>query len=140
MRFMIIVKATSRSESETRPVPEEALLGEMARYHAQLTKAGVLLDAAGLKPSSQGWRIRYAGESRTVVQGPFDEPGNLVAGYTLIQVKSHEEAVEWARRYPNPAGHDAAAEIEIRPLYELDDFQPSAALAQVRSLDMRSAS
>ena len=126
MRYMIIVKANAESEAETTPVnADPQLLVDMTEYHEQLTRAGVLLDGAGLKPSSQGWRIRYDGESRTVIDGPFAETKELIAGYTLIQVKSRAEAMEWARRFPNPAGRGKPAEIEVRPLYELDDIGPS---------------
>jgi len=132
MRFMIIVKATDESEAETSPAPDEALLVEMADYHERLAKAGVLLDGSGLTPSSQGWRIRYNGEQRTVIDGPFAETKELIAGYTLIQVKSREEAMEWARRFPNPAGAGKPAEIEVRPLYELDDFGPSPEVERLK--------
>jgi len=131
---MIIVKATDESEAETSPAPDEALLAEMADYHERLAKAGVLLDGSGLKPSSQGWRIRYNGEQRTVIDGPFAETKELIAGYTLIQVKSREEAMEWTRRFPNPAGAGKPAEIEVRPLYELEDFGPSEAVERFRDL------
>ena len=126
MRYMIIVKANAESEAETTPTnADPQLLVDMTEYHEQLTRAGVLLDGAGLKPSSQGWRIRYDSESRTVIDGPFAETKELIAGYTLIQVKSRAEAMEWARRFPNPAGRGKPAEIEVRPLYELDDIGPS---------------
>lgn len=134
MRYMIIVKATDESEAETSPVGEEALLVDMVNYHEQLSKAGVLLDGSGLKPSSQGWRIYYNGDKRTVVDGPFAETKELIAGYTLIQVKSREEAMEWARRFPNPAGHGKAAIIEVRPLYEMEDFPPSEAIDRFNQL------
>jgi len=134
MRFMVIVKATAESEAETSPAPEEALLAEMADYHEQLAKAGVLLDASGLKPSSQGWRMRYAGNQRTIIDGPFSETKELIAGYTLIQVKSREEAQEWARRFPNPVGAGKLAEIEVRPLYELEDFAPSESVNRFREM------
>lgn len=136
MRFMIIVKATDESEAETSPAPDEALLVEMADFHERLAKAGVLLDGSGLTPSSQGWRIRYNGEQRTVIDGPFAETKELIAGYTLIQVKSREEAMEWARRFPNPAGAGKLAEIEVRQLYELEDFGPSEAVERFRDLGM----
>jgi hypothetical protein len=125
MRFMIIVKATAKSEAEETPAPEEALLAEMAGFREQLVKAGVLLDASGLKPSAQGWRVRYDGDTRSVIYGPFADTKGLIAGYTLIQVKSREEAMEWARRFPNPAGWGKPAEIEVRPLYEMEDFVPT---------------
>src|SRR4026209_549626 len=101
MRFMIIVKATNDSEAGVRP--SEALIAAMADYHEQLVKAGVLLDASGLQPSSKGWRVKYSGGRRSVVDGPFAESKELVAGYTIIQVKSREEAMEWTRRFPNPS-------------------------------------
>ena len=135
MRYMIIVKATSESEAETTPVSADAgLLAEMAEYHEQLTRAGALLDGSGLKPSSQGWRIRYEGDTRSVIDGPFAETKELIAGYTLIQVKSREEAMEWARRFPNPVGRGKPAEIEVRPLYELDDFAPSPEIERMRNI------
>lgn len=100
MRFMIIVKATR--DSEAGVMPEEELMADMARYHEELVKAGVLLDANGLQPTSKGFRVRYQGGKRTIVDGPFAESKELVAGYTVIQVKSRAEAVEWAKRFPGP--------------------------------------
>lgn len=132
MRFMIIVKATP--DSEAGVMPGEALLGEMAAYHEQLVKAGVLLDGSGLQPSAKGWRIRYEGDTRTVIDGPFTETKELIAGYTLIQVASREEAVEWARRFPNPSLDHGAAEIEVRQLFELEDFDPSETLERFRDM------
>jgi hypothetical protein len=120
MRFLIIVKATPESEAGVMPPAE--LFEEMGRYHEELSKAGALLDGAGLHPSSKGWRIAYDGERRTVVDGPFAETKELIAGYTVIQVRSREEALEWARRYPNPAGKGKAAQIEVRQLFEMEDF------------------
>ena len=134
MRYMIIIKATPESEAETKPAPDAELLAEMLDYHEQLMKAGALLDGSGLRPSSQGWRIRYAGDARTVIDGPFAETKELIAGYTLIQVNSREEAMEWARRFPNPAGRGKPAEIELRPLYELDDFAPSPQIDRMREI------
>ena len=131
MRFMILVKATP--ESEAGVMPAEAVFAAMADYHEELAKAGVLLDAAGLRPSAQGWRIRHAGGQRSVIDGPFAEARELVAGYTLIQVRTREEAMEWARRFPAPAGAQQA-EIEVRPLYELDDLGPSPAVGRFREL------
>lgn len=133
MRFMIIVKATQDSETGARP--SEARFAEMASYHEELAKAGALLDASGLRPSADGWRIEYAGEQRTVVDGPFAETKELIAGYTLIQVASREEALEWTRRFPNPAGEGRRAQIEVRRLYELEDFGPSEALERFRDLE-----
>jgi hypothetical protein len=132
MRFMIIVKATK--DSEAGVMPEEKLIAEMTKYHEELAKAGVLLDASGLKPSSKGWRVRYDGSKRTVVDGPFAETKELIAGYTLIQVKSPEEAMEWTRRFPNPAVDGKAGEIEVRQVFELEDFGPSEAVDRFREL------
>ena len=134
MRFMIIVKATK--DSEAGVMPHEQILTEMAKYHEELQKAGVLLDASGLRASSQGWRVKYAGTQRSVVDGPFAESKELIAGYTLIQVKSREEAVEWARRFPNPALDGKEGEIEVRQLFELDDFGPSEAVERFRKMDV----
>ena len=130
MRFMILVKANK--DSERGVMPSEEQLAVMADYHEQLAKAGVLLDANGLQPSASGWRIRYSGSRRTVLDGPFAETKELVAGYTMIQVKSREEALEWAKRFPNP--HDEDAEIEIRPLFELEDFGPGEAVERFREM------
>jgi hypothetical protein len=131
MRFMIMVKANPDSEAGVRP--DEEIFAEMADYHEQLAKAGVLLDASGLQPTSKGFRVTYSGGRRTVIDGPFIESKELIAGYTLIQVKSREEAVEWAKRFPAPFGAQDA-EIEIRQLYELDDFGPSEAIERFREL------
>ena len=134
MRFMIIVKATT--DSEAGVMPHERILTEMAKYHEDLQKAGVLLDASGLQASSKGWRVKYSGAKRTVVDGPFTEAKELIAGYTMIQVKSKEEAMEWARRFPNPALDGTEGEIEIRQLFELDDFGPSEAVERFRKMDV----
>ena len=122
MRFMIIVKATADSEAGRFPPASESMFEAMAEYHEQLAKAGVLLDASGLQPSSKGWRIRYDGDHRTVIDGPFAESKELIAGYTMIQVRSREEALEWTKRFPNPVGRAKPAEIEVRQLYEMSDF------------------
>jgi len=136
MRFMIIVKATEDTEAGVMPEEKEKekLLTAMADYHEELVKAGVLLDASGLKPSSKGARIKYSGGKRTVIDGPFAEAKELIAGYTLIQVKSKEEAMEWAKRFPSPHGERAEGEIEIRELYELEDFGPSEAVERFREM------
>src|SRR5262245_57449644 len=130
MRFMIIVRATK--ESEAGVMPEEKLIAAMATYHEELAKAGVLLDGSGLQASAKGWRIRYSGEKRTVSDGPFTETKELIAGYTLIQVKSRQEALEWTRRFPNPSGEGKEGEIEVRQLFELEDFGPSDAVDRIR--------
>jgi hypothetical protein len=136
MRFMMIVKATK--DSEKGVMPSEKLIAEMAKYHEELQKAGVLLDASGLKPSSKGWRVKYSGAKRALIDGPFAEAKELIAGYTLIQVKSREEAMEWARRFPNPAGDGKEGEIEVRQLFELEDFGPSEAVDRFRKMDIGS--
>ena len=132
MRFMIIVKATK--DSEAGVMPQEGLIAAMAKYHEGLVKAGALLDASGLQPSSKGWRIKYSGDKRTVVDGPFVESKELIAGYTLIQAKSRQEAIEWTKRFPNPAGDGKEAEIEVRQLFELEDFGPSEAAERFREM------
>jgi hypothetical protein len=134
MRFMILVKANKDSEAGVKP-PEE-LFAEMADYHEQLVKAGVLLDGSGLQPSAKGWRIRYAGGKRTVIDGPFTEAKELIAGYTLIQVKSREEALEWSRRFPNPTIGGKDCEIEVRQLLELEDFGESESLDRFREMGL----
>jgi hypothetical protein len=133
MRFMIIVKATKDTEAGILPT-DDTLIKEMATYHEELAKAGALLDGSGLKPSAQGWRIRYDGQKRRVIDGPFTETKELIAGYTLIQVKSREEAMEWARRFPNPSLDGGAAEIEVRQLYELEDFGQGEGVDRLREL------
>jgi hypothetical protein len=132
MRFMILVKATR--ETERGVMPGEALIASMAEFHEQLAKAGVLLDASGLQPSAKGWRVRYHGDRRSVLDGPFVESKELVAGYTLMQTRSRDEALEWARRFPNPAVDGGVAEIEVRQLYELDDFGPSESIERFREI------
>jgi hypothetical protein len=141
MRFMILIKATADSEAGKWPDPEvtERMFAEMAKYHEELAKAGALLDASGLQPSSKGWRIRYTGDKRAVVDGPFTEAKELIAGYTIIQCKSREEAVAWTRRFPNP--HNVDCEIEVRQLYELDDLADLArgdGIDRFRKLDLPS--
>lgn len=140
MRFMIIVKATPDSEAGRFPENSEQLFAAMADYHEQLVKAGALLDAAGLQPSSKGWRIRYEGDRKTVVDGPFAETKELIAGYTLIQVRSREEALEWSRRFPNPVGEGARCEIEVRQVYEMEDFDTvvdTATVERFREIGMQ---
>jgi len=136
MRFMIIVKSTPEFEAETRPAPDEALLAAMAGYHEELARAGVLLDASGLHPSRKGWRVRYGAGGSHIVDGPFAEAKELIAGYTLIQARSRDEALEWTRRFPNPVGEGREAEIEVRQLFELEDFAPSPSIERFRNMDL----
>jgi hypothetical protein len=118
MRVMVIVKASK--ESEAGVMPDHQLLADMGKFNEELVKAGVILAGEGLKPSSAGARVRFSGSSRTVVDGPFTETKELVAGFWLWQVRSMDEAIEWARRCPNP--HPGDSEIEIRPVFEAEDF------------------
>ena len=132
MKFMILVKATK--DSEAGRMPNEKLFAEMAGYHEELQKAGVLVDASGLQRSEKGWRIRYDGQKRSVVDGPFAETKELVAGYTVIDVTSREEALAWTRRFPNPSLDGGEAEIEVRQYFELEDFPQSATLERFRRI------
>jgi hypothetical protein len=132
MRFMLIVKANKASEAGQ--MPSEELLTAMGKYNEELMKAGVLVDLAGLKPSSKSSRIRFSGGKRTVIDGPFAETRELMGGYWIINVKSKEEAMEWAMRVPEPHGAGEEGEIEIRPFFELDDFNPSQAVDAAREM------
>ena len=132
MRFMILIKASK--DSEAGVLPDEKLLTEMGKYNEELVRAGVLLAGEGLQPSSNGARVRFSGTKRTVVDGPFAETKELVAGFWLWQVKSKEEAIEWVKRCPNPTGVDA--EIEIRQVFEAEDFG-SALTPELREQEQR---
>jgi len=136
MRFMVIVKATKSSEAGV--LPEEKLLAEMGKYNEELAKAGVLLAGEGLHPSSKGARVRFTGNKRTVIDGPFSETKELIAGFWLIQVKSKEEAIEWVKRVPNPFPESESSEIEIRQVFEPDDFGP-ALTPELRDAEARVA-
>lgn len=129
MRFMVIVKATAESE-KAGTLPDPLLMAEMGKYNEELTKAGVLLALDGLHPSSKGARVKFSGTSRTVVDGPFTEAKELVAGFWLWQVKSLEEAIEWVKRCPNP--HAGDSEIEIRQVFEMEDFAPILSEEQIQ--------
>ena len=118
MRFMVLIKATK--DSERGVMPDEALLTEMGKFNEQLVKAGVMLAGEGLHPSSKGARVKFAGTERTVIDGPFSETKELIAGFWIWQVKSKDEAIEWVKRCPNPTGEEA--EIEIRQIFEAEDF------------------
>jgi hypothetical protein len=121
MRFMVIVKASKASEAGV--LPSEKLLAEMGKYNEELTKAGVLLAAEGLHASSKGARVKFSGEKRAVIDGPFAETKELVAGFWLWKCKSLQEAIDWVKRCPNP--HNEEGEIEIRQVFEAEDFGPS---------------
>jgi hypothetical protein len=118
---MVMVKATK--DTEAGVMPDEKLLTEMGRYNEELVKAGVMFAGEGLHPSAKGARVKFSGNTRTVIEGPFSDAKDLIAGFWLWQVKSKEEAIEWAKRCPNPTG--AAGEIEIRQLFEPEDFGPA---------------
>lgn len=120
MRVMVLVKATTDSEAEEHPAPNSEMLEAMGRYNEQLADAGILISADGLKPTSQAKRIAFDGASRTVIDGPFAETNELVAGYWIWQVRDMDHAVEWVKRCPNPM--PGPSEIEIRPIYEMSDF------------------
>ena len=120
MRFMILIKADKNTEAGV--LPSKELLTEMGKYNEELAKAGVLLAGEGLHPSSKGARVKFSGKKRTVIDGPFSETKELIAGFWLIQVKSKEEAIEWVKRCPNPL--EGEPEIEIRQVFEAEDFGP----------------
>ena len=120
MRFMLIVKATRASEAGE--MPSQELLTEMGKFNEELVKAGVMLAGEGLHPSSKGARVRFTGDKRTVIDGPFAETKELIAGFWLIQVKSLDEAIEWVKRVPNPHPGQESSEIEIRQVFEAEDF------------------
>jgi hypothetical protein len=121
MRFMVIVKATE--ESEAGVLPDEKLLADMGKFNEELVKAGIMLAGEGLQASSKGARVRFSGTKRTVIDGPFTETKELIAGFWLWQVKSLDEAIEWVKRCPNP--HAGESEIEIRQVFEAEDFGPA---------------
>jgi hypothetical protein len=126
MRFLILVKASK--DSEAGVLPDEKLFTEMGQFNEELVKAGVLLVAEGLQPSSKGARVKFSGVKRTVIDGPFAETKELIAGFWLWEVKSREEAIEWAKRIPNPTGEDG--EVEIRQVYEAGDLGEAYTRAQ----------
>ncbi|HEY2379985.1 MAG TPA: YciI family protein [Terriglobia bacterium] len=133
MKFMMIVKATK--DSEAGVMPSEQMLAAMTAYNQELMNAGVLLDLSGLQPSSRGARIQYSGDKRIVIDGPFAETKELIAGFWLIRVKSKEEAIDWAKRAPNPYGDGGEGYIEVRRLFEMEDFAPSAAIDDARKIE-----
>jgi len=130
MRFMVLVKASK--ESEAGVLPSQEMLAEMGKYNEELVKSGVILAGEGLQPSAKGARIQYSGSTRTVIDGPFAEAKELIAGFWLIQVKSKEEAIEWLKRAPFQEG-----EVEIRQVFEADDFAPSDPTGELREAEAR---
>ena len=132
MKFIILVKGNA--DTEVGVMPPESLLAEMGAFHEEMAKAGILVDGTGLKPTAAGWRVKYAkGGKRVVVDGPFTESKEIVAGYTIINVKSREEALAWTKRFPNPSLDGGVAEIEVRPFYELEDFGESPAVERMKT-------
>ena len=129
MRFMVIVKATKESEV-VGALPDPQLMAEMGKFNEELSKAGILLAADGLQPSAKGARVHFSGKDRTVTDGPFAETKELIAGFWLWQVKSLEEAIEWVKRCPNP--HAGESEIEIRQVFEMEDFAPVLSEEQIQ--------
>ena len=129
MRFMVIVKATPESEKQGA-LPDPKLMAEMGKYNEELIKAGIVLAMDGLHPSSKGARVKFSGNSRTVTDGPFTESKELIAGFWIWQVKSLEEAIEWVKRCPNP--HGGESEIEIRQVFEMEDFAPVLSEEQIQ--------
>jgi hypothetical protein len=138
MRFVMIVKASEASEAGE--MPSEELIAAMGRYNEELQKAGVLVDLAGLQPSSKAARVKFSGGKRTVIDGPFAETKELIAGFWIIQTGSLQEAIEWAKRAPAPHGDGVESEIEVRQFFELDDFPPSDAIDRERELARELAS
>lgn len=134
MRVMVLIKADETSEAGV--LPDEKLLTDMGKYNEELVKAGVMLAGEGLRPSSQGKRVRLSGDLRTVIDGPFAETKELVAGFWLWHVKSMDEAVEWVKRMPNPMP-GTEPEVEIRPVYELEDFAESDPTGELRAQEER---
>lgn len=132
MKFMMIVKASK--DSEAGKMPSEELLTAMGKYNEELMKAGALVDLTGLHPSSKGARVKFSGGKPTVIDGPFAETKELIGGYWIIKVKSRDEAIEWATRAPAPHGEGQDGEIEIRQLFEMEDFAPSEAVDRAREL------
>ena len=132
MRFMMIVK--SSKDCEAGKMPSEELLATMGKYNEELMKAGVLVDLSGLQPTSKGARVKFSGGKITVIDGPFAETKELIGGYWIIQVKSKEEAIEWAKRIPVQEGDNEEREIEVRQFYEFTDFLPGKALQEAQEL------
>ena len=130
MRFMVIGKATPETEKEG-VLPDPQLLIEMGKYNEELMKAGVLLAGDGLQPSSKGARVKFSGKSRTVIDGPFTEAKELIAGFSILQVKSLEEAIEWVKRAPN-CSPNGEGEVEIRQIFEMEDFAPVLSEEQIQ--------
>jgi hypothetical protein len=137
MKFMMIVKASK--DSEAGKMPSEELLSAMGAYNEELVKAGVLVDLAGLQPTSKGFRVQFSEGKQSVVEGPFAESKELMAGFWIINVKSKEEAIQWAKKVPALHGPGLDSELEVRPFFELEDFEPSEAVERHRELGKKLA-
>ena len=135
MKFMMIVKANK--DSEAGKMPSQELLTSMGKYNEELMNAGVLVDLAGLHPSSKGFRVKFAQGKRTVMDGPFAETRELIGGFWIINVKSREEAMDWAKRVPDPFGAGEEAVIEVRQFFELEEFEPGPAIDRARELEKK---
>jgi len=136
MRFMMIVRASRESEAGVMPTNE--MIATMTKFNEELQKAGVLVDLSGLQPTSKGFRVKFSGGKRTIVDGPFTESKEIIAGYWVINVKSRQEALEWAKKVPAPQ-EKGEGEIEVRQFFELEDFAPSPAIDQARELEKKMA-
>jgi hypothetical protein len=134
MRFIMLVIPKGYENAAPGTMPDAKMVEKMMKYNEELQKAGVLLDGTGLQPSSKGFKVKYTGKKRTIVDGPFTEAKELVAGYSIIQTKTREEAKEWARRFPNPTIDGSDTEIEVRQLFELEDFAPGEAIDHHKEL------
>jgi hypothetical protein len=132
MRFMIIIN--TNPESESGKLPPADMIERMARFHQELADAGVLLDASGLRPSSQGWRVKYHDGHTSLVDGPFAETKELIGGYTIIGVKDEQEARQWTLRFPNPSLSGGDCHIEVRRMFELEDFEPGPGVETFRNI------
>jgi hypothetical protein len=136
MRYMIMVRATADTEAGRAPPDAGQLMADMNAFHEELARAGALLDGAGLQPSAAGFRVQWDADGQRVLDGPFAESKELIAGYTLIQVRDREEALAWARRFPNPMGNGRPAVIEVRPLYEQEQVEALVASAATQSQEV----
>jgi hypothetical protein len=132
MKFMMIVKANK--DSEAGKMPSQELIGAMSKYNEELMKAGALVDLAGLQPSSKGFRVKFSQGKRTIVDGPFAETKELAAGFWIIDVKSKEEALNWANRIPEPFGEGQEGVVEVRPFFGIEDFEPGEGVDRAKKL------
>lgn len=135
MKYMILVKGDERTEAGE--LPHSDLVDAMAVFHEKLHEAGVLVAAEGLKSTAEGFRVQYEGNERVLVDGPFTESKEIVAGFTMIDVPSRKQAIDWAMRFPNPKGEGISGHIEVRRIFELDDFEPSEGVERFREMERK---